>query len=207
MIARVKTGTGGARSVGYIALSLHILADGSQLWRPVGDEAQGIAETSLTAAARTCIRSIDKRFQRLRADIAACVQSRPGSTDEARCDMLYSIEARAAGLHCEVVRLLDEPTDRDPVSVADLRSACPSPHQVRAGRVLAGLGLRDLAARTGLAFSTIQAIETGSTRRPRAATLEAVRAVLVAAGVEFDGAGWVRLRDGDAISGSGTTTP
>ena len=199
MIARVKAGT-----IGYIALCLHTRADGRQVWHPIGGDARGVIETSLTAAVRACIRSIDERFQGLRIDIAAArAQSRADRpSDDATADLLRGIEAKAAGLHREVARLLDEPTEHDAVLIATtVRRAQPSPYQLKAGRILAGLGVRDLAARTGLAFSTIQAIESGSTRRPRVATLEAMRSVLVDAGIEFGDAGWVRHGDdGDALT-------
>ena len=192
MIARIKAGTG------YIALSLHTRADGSQVWRPIGDASQGLIETSLTAAVRACIRSIDERFRRLRFDIAAA--RAPSASAHRRSggepDVLDGIEAKAAGLHREVVRLLDEPTAYDEVLVtAPLRRSRLRPNQLKAGRLLSGLGLRELSARTGHSLSTIQAIENGCTRRPRAATLDSLQSALVDAGIEFDSAGWVRHSD------------
>ena len=144
---------------------------------------------------------MDERFTHLRVEVAIVrgQAQRDRPDDPLMIDRLRRIEEHAIRLHREVVHLLDEPTEHDAVQLPARCGPAPLDHrQLRAARLLAGLGLRDLATRSGRALSTIQGIESGSTRRPRTATIEALRSVLAAAGIEFDSAGWIRLRSGDA---------
>ena len=60
-------------------------------------------------------------------------------------------------------------------------------------RAAAGWGVRDLAARAGVSFSTVTRFENG-TAEPHASTLAVIRQALEAAGLEFIPGG-VRLRD------------
>ena len=64
--------------------------------------------------------------------------------------------------------------------------------QVRAGRALARLGIRDLAAAAGVSATAVSHIETGRTGQAHATTLRALRAALEGHGVEFADEGWVR---------------
>ena len=68
-------------------------------------------------------------------------------------------------------------------------------NQLKAGRALAGLGIRSLAEMTGHSPTSISLIETGKTRRPRAETLETLERVLTEQGVQFHRGGWARHRD------------
>ena len=74
-------------------------------------------------------------------------------------------------------------------------------NQLKAGRLLAGLGIRDLAEMARISSTAINLIETGRTEAPRVQTLLALKTALQQAGVEFNGGGWVRhcndLRNGN----------
>lgn len=59
-----------------------------------------------------------------------------------------------------------------------------SPEQCRAARALLGLRQGDLADKSGVALRTIENFESGQ-RKPIARTLDAIRAALEDAGVEF----------------------
>lgn len=65
-------------------------------------------------------------------------------------------------------------------------------NQVRAGRAIAQLGIRELARASGLSITAISHIETGRTRKPHLATLLALRAALTVRGVDFARGGWTR---------------
>ena len=67
-------------------------------------------------------------------------------------------------------------------------------NQLRAGRVLAGLSLRDIAKAAGLSVTAIAKLETGTTRRPRISTLQALQTILESHDIEFAPCGWVRHR-------------
>lgn len=73
-----------------------------------------------------------------------------------------------------------------------------TPAQIRAARALIGWKQTELAAAAGLSEMSVKNIERGSTD-PRVSTLEAIKAALESAGVEFindeRGDGVVRLRD------------
>lgn len=57
------------------------------------------------------------------------------------------------------------------------------PVQCRMARAALGLGVRDLAKRAGVAVDTIARLERGEALRPR--TIEAIRSVFEAEGLEF----------------------
>lgn len=65
-------------------------------------------------------------------------------------------------------------------------------NQLKAGRLLAGLGIRDLAELAKISSTAINLIETGRTEAPRVQTLLALKNALQQSGVEFLGGGWVR---------------
>ena len=65
-------------------------------------------------------------------------------------------------------------------------------NQVRAGRAIAQLGIRELASASGLSISAISHIETGRTRKPHLGTMLALRAALTVHGVDFARGGWTR---------------
>lgn len=71
--------------------------------------------------------------------------------------------------------------------------------QCKMARVAAGLGVRDLAAKAGVAQATVSRLERGEDLK--ASTVAAIRAVLEAAGVQFieenGGGAGVRLRKAD----------
>lgn len=68
-------------------------------------------------------------------------------------------------------------------------------NQIRAGRVLTGLGIRELAAAAGISPTALSQIETGRTEHAHATTLRALRTTLEGLGVEFGPEGWIRRRD------------
>lgn len=68
-------------------------------------------------------------------------------------------------------------------------------NQLKAGRLLAGLGIRDLANMAKISSTAINLIETGRTEAPRVQTLLALKNALQQSGVEFLGGGWVRHCD------------
>ena len=74
-------------------------------------------------------------------------------------------------------------------------AGCLSVHQLRAGRLLSGLGVRELANECGVSVGSIANIENRRTDRPRKNTLEAMRVALEGRGVEFGPKGWVRHVD------------
>lgn len=65
-------------------------------------------------------------------------------------------------------------------------------NQLRAGRILASLGVRDLAKLTGLSSTAIGQIETGRTTAPHQQTVGALVTALQGCGIEFAPGGWVR---------------
>ena len=67
-------------------------------------------------------------------------------------------------------------------------------NQLRAGRTLAGLGLRDIAKVAGVSVTTVVNLETGNTGRPRISTLEKLQTELESHDIEFAPCGWVRHR-------------
>lgn len=67
-------------------------------------------------------------------------------------------------------------------------------NQIRAGRVLAGLGLRDIAKAANVSVTAVANLETGSTRRPRISTLQTLQTILESHDIEFASCGWVRHR-------------
>ena len=72
-------------------------------------------------------------------------------------------------------------------------------NQVRAGRAIARLSVRDLASAAGLSPAALSHLETGHTRTPHKATLSALRAALTAHGIDFAPDGWTR-HIGDACA-------
>ncbi len=72
--------------------------------------------------------------------------------------------------------------------------------QVRGGRRLAGLDVRELAELSGRSAVTIANLESGLTRTPQQATLDSTRQALEGQGIEFASGGWVRHL-GDRVSG------
>lgn len=68
-------------------------------------------------------------------------------------------------------------------------------NQLKAGRLLAGLGIRDLAEMSRISATAINMIETGRTESPRVQTLIALKNALQQSGIEFMGGGWVRHCD------------
>lgn len=70
-----------------------------------------------------------------------------------------------------------------------------TPKQLRGGRVLSGLGVRELAQASGLSPTSISQIETGRTKTPHPATLDSLRAALEESGIEFGSNGWIRHVD------------
>lgn len=119
-------------------------------------------------------------------------------------------------------RLLDEPTEDDNVTLevaaaplldgptehtddderAHERADAPTltAHQLRAGRVLAGLGIRDMAIAAGISATAVSLIERGHTKAPQQTTQEALKTALEKRGIEFAPGGWVR-HVGDALAG------
>ena len=67
-------------------------------------------------------------------------------------------------------------------------------NQIRAGRTLAGLGMRDIAKVAGISVTAVVNLETGKTDRPRISTLEKLQTELESHGIEFAPCGWVRHR-------------
>lgn len=65
-------------------------------------------------------------------------------------------------------------------------------NQLRAGRALARLGVRELARAAGLSATALSQLETGRTRNPHKTTLFALRVALAACGVDFASGGWIR---------------
>ena len=65
------------------------------------------------------------------------------------------------------------------------------PVQSKMARAATGLGIRELAAASGVSADTISRLERGETLQPR--TVAAIRNALEAAGVEFLTGGGVRL--------------
>ena len=82
-------------------------------------------------------------------------------------------------------------------------------NQLKAGRLLAGLGIRDLAELAKISSTAINLIETGRTEAPRVQTLLALKNALQQSGVEFLGGGWVRhcddLSNGNPAKNNGKT--
>jgi transcriptional regulator with XRE-family HTH domain len=67
--------------------------------------------------------------------------------------------------------------------------------QLRAGRTMAGLGMRELSALTRVSTTAIANIESGKSEQPHVQTLERLRDALQMQGIEFLRGGWVRHRD------------
>jgi len=61
-------------------------------------------------------------------------------------------------------------------------------------RAAVGWGVRDLAAKSGISFSTVTRFENGATT-PNGATLQVIRRAFEDAGVEFLPSGGVQLRE------------
>lgn len=74
----------------------------------------------------------------------------------------------------------------------------PVAAQIRAGRILAGMSLRELAESANVSGATISKLEQGRTRNPRNVTVHALRDALARKGIEFAPGGWVRIRPDDA---------
>lgn len=165
------------------------------IWAPISGDVECIGEPSLTAAVRTCIRSLDERFTRVLED----TDGLRASTQHAEVrDQIDQIHTQIARLHIEVVRLLDGPTHDDSVRTAAKLGPAPlTGEQLTAARRLAGLTIHGLAAKSRITTDTIREIESKDTRFPRAATTMAIVQALWRAGVELDGAGWFRVRKAD----------
>jgi transcriptional regulator with XRE-family HTH domain len=65
-------------------------------------------------------------------------------------------------------------------------------NQLRAGRTIARLGVRELASAAGLSPTSLSLLENGHTRDPHKTTLTALRAALAARGIDFAPGGWTR---------------
>ena len=81
------------------------------------------------------------------------------------------------------------------MSEAESKEFLLTRNQIRAGRTLANLGIRELAREAGLSPTAISHIETGRTEQAHESTLRALRVALERQGVEFAVDGWVRLID------------
>ena len=82
--------------------------------------------------------------------------------------------------------------DDDASSPDDPCSQPMTVNQLRAGRAIARLGVRELAKAAGLSVTAISRLESGHTRNPHKATLAVLRAALAARGVDFAPGGWTR---------------
>ena len=108
---------------------------------------------------------------------------------------------------------VDRPTcytqgDEDPFSgetVMATRDNAITSRQIRAGRVLAGLGVRELARLASVSVTSLNKIETGKTETPHAHTLERIESALRGVDIEFGRGGWVRHRD-DHVQDAGQST-
>ena len=73
------------------------------------------------------------------------------------------------------------------------------PEQVRMARAALGLGVRELAAQAGVAFTTINRFETGKSGL-QLSSAEAIRRALEAQGVQFLEGGQVAAGPGVAMA-------
>ena len=76
-------------------------------------------------------------------------------------------------------------------------------HQLRAGRILAGLRVRQFAQMVGMSCTTINQIEKGHTKSPLRRTVVSLRDALQSTDIEFAPGGWVRLRSDAGHLGDG----
>ena len=67
--------------------------------------------------------------------------------------------------------------------------------QLRGARVLASLGVRELAEAAGLSPTAVSQIETGRTKTPHSTSLDVLRTALEDHGIEFGPNGWIRHVD------------
>lgn len=72
-----------------------------------------------------------------------------------------------------------------------------TPDQCRAARILAGLSAVDLAKRAGVGIATIKRFESG--QPVQSATVEAIVAALVSAGIAFIAAGGRSIDGGEGV--------
>ncbi len=84
--------------------------------------------------------------------------------------------------------LLGQPLDQD---ITDAEFTI-TPHQIRAGRVLAGLTTRELAERAQLSTTATSQLLTGKTTTPHRKTLKSLESALRDGGVDFGRDGWTR---------------
>ena len=77
-------------------------------------------------------------------------------------------------------------------SRATLSQSTLTANQLRAGRAIAQLRIRELAEASGVSATAISHLETGYTQTPHRATVVALRAALTAHGVAFALGGWTR---------------
>lgn len=75
---------------------------------------------------------------------------------------------------------------------ASLRNPPLTVNQLRAGRAIARLGIRELARASGVSATAISHLETGRTQTPHQTTMRALRATLTGYGVDFALGGWTR---------------
>ena len=214
MIATIDPGDGGA---GFVALHLDERARPQQRWVPiVGAHASAVCASRMEAA-RRCVEALAEQVRPLAVQAQAlhkaCASVEPTSTATERADRLAHSLALSRGLSLvwgNVSRLFDEPAPHDLVAFDGLRALEPGSmvldavrqldvaharltvSQLRAGRTIARLGVRELARACGLSPATVTSIETGGTNTPRDSTLEALRGALQRHRVEFGPDGWTR---------------
>jgi len=87
---------------------------------------------------------------------------------------------------------MNRPQPDDTAASSDRGDQTITINQLRAGRAIARLGVRELASAAGLSATALSHLETGRTRNPHKTTLAALRAALAACGVDFAPGGWIR---------------
>ena len=219
MIAIIEPGESAST---FVALHLAERLDAGLVWVPIPGEP--VALPSLMDAAERCVEALQAQAEplvmqaRLLSHLCSVVE-RPRTADEQANGLSLSREL-AHGLvrvWSNLSRLLDQPRVGDTVAysahgVAEKESTrieerAPQDgddglltvNQLRAGRAITRLGVRQLASASGLSAAAISQIENLHTDAPHKSTLQALRKALESHGVEFGAEGWIRhVTDADA---------
>ena len=212
MIAIVQSDRAPGSPVSYVALHLEPEARGRKVWVPIRGPHGAIIAPTREQALQLCVGALQRHVAPLLAQTRAlygqCSQPARRSTREERTrrhELAFEVSHRLTRLRDNLSRLLDPPTPHDEVVLDGMRlqdddqpsldDAELTARQLRAGRALVRMGVRELARAAQVSPASVSSFETGRNASPRLQTRRSLRQALVENGVDFGPHGWIRHRD------------
>ena len=221
MIAAIQPEGPGDGPISYVALHLDTQVRERKLWVPIHRDHESGGALTREQAAQLCVIALQAQVEPLVAQARTVYWAcRPANLVDTlgsrilRHRQSFDLSQDLAFVWANLSRLLDAPTEHDEVAldgvirssiIAEARDNASTArlitvHQLRGGRVLARLGIREMARAAGVSPTAVTHLETGFTKSPRPHTRQVIRAVLERHGVVFGPGGWIRHADDEGTS-------